>query len=148
VTGVQTCALPISVVVREVIAIGDKLRNHQLRIEDLMRAEDIDDPELDRDDFDRRVLRIISRIQRADKKRSRALETVRSATSKQRQRQARAEVAALGAELTRLIEELRLNQKMRDALVAALKDAVRAIEEIEAPARAHEQACGLGRAEL
>ena len=53
---------------REIIDLGDKLRKHKIRVKDIIRDAEDDDQEFDEEEADRRIIRLIDKVKRLDKK--------------------------------------------------------------------------------
>ncbi len=56
------------VAVREIIEIGEKLRNHKIRVKDIVRDAEDEEHEFDEEEADRRIIRLIDRVKRIEKK--------------------------------------------------------------------------------
>jgi RNA polymerase primary sigma factor len=56
------------IAVREIVDIGDKLRKHKIRVKDIIRDAEDDDQEFDEEEADRRIIRLIDKVKRLDKK--------------------------------------------------------------------------------
>ncbi len=141
-----TSASPVAV--RAVIATGDKLRKHQLRVKDLMRAEDTEDPDFDEDEADRRMLRGIDRIKRAANKKTQLMADHRATRVKARRGEIEVELDAYGPKMAAMIERLRLNKQATDTLVTALKQVMLRVDELEGASRAYQQSSGLERPDI
>src|SRR5690606_31401429 len=72
-------ALHCPVAVREIIAIGDRLKQQKIRVKDIVRDAEDDEQEFDEEEADRRVMRLIDKVRRIDKKINDALEEQRTA---------------------------------------------------------------------
>ena len=59
---------------REIIDLGDKLRKHKIRVKDIIRDAEDDDQEFDEEEADRRIIRLIDKVKRLDKKHQDLLE--------------------------------------------------------------------------
>jgi RNA polymerase primary sigma factor len=138
-----TAASPVAV--RAIIETGEKLRKHQLRVKDLMRAGDTEDPDFDEDEADRRMLRGIDRIKRAAHKNTQLMAEHRASRVKARRGEIEVELAAYGAKAAAMIDKLRLNKQATDTLVTALKEVMLRVDDLEAAARVYETRSGLAR---
>jgi hypothetical protein len=65
------------IAVREIVDIGDKLRKHKIRVKDIIRDAEDDDQEFDEEEADRRIIRLIDKVKRLDKKHQDLLEEAR-----------------------------------------------------------------------
>ena len=142
---VATAILLSSIAVTEVIAIGDRLRKHQVQGKDLMREDDTDDQEFDEDESDRRMLRGIDKIKRADQKKVRLMAEYRACKAKARRAEIMTELEARSEKMAAMIGELRLNKKTRDTFVAALKQVISRVDAVEGPSRVFEKTSSLDR---
>ena len=77
---VLAAILDSPVAVREIIDLGDKLRKHKIRVKDIIRDAEDDDQEFDEEEADRRIIRLIDKVKRLDKKQPRICS--KSASSK------------------------------------------------------------------
>ena len=145
VTAVTTSS-PIAV--REVVAIGDKLRKQQIRVKELLRSDDTDHRDFDEEASDRRMLQGIARIRRAAAKQRALHAELQAATAKPQRRALKAELEECSSRLMTMIAELGLNRRTTSKLVAALKRAAMRVAQIEAPCRVYEERSGLDRAAI
>ena len=132
--------------VSEILNLGDKLRNREIRVKDLLGAEDLQDEGFDEDEQDLRVLQSIDRIRRLDRKRAR-LRTRRAASKapSSASRSIEADLQACGQQIASLIQGLRLNEVARKTLVDAHKQGIARIDAVEAPLLRYEATSGLDR---
>jgi RNA polymerase primary sigma factor len=56
------------VAVREIIDVGERLRSHKIRVKDIVRDAEDEEQEFDEEEADRRIIRLIDRVKRLDKK--------------------------------------------------------------------------------
>ena len=59
---------------REIIDLGEKLRKHKIRVKELIKDAESDDQEFDEEEADRRIIRLIDKVKRLDKKKLDLLE--------------------------------------------------------------------------
>ncbi len=137
-----------SVAVNEVVALGERLRLHEVRVKDLMRASDSDDEEFDEEESDRRMLQGIDRIKRAEHAMAKLMADCRTSKSEPRRAEIKADLEARSEKAAEMIEALRLNKKTQGTFVVALKDVSSRFDEVEAPARRYAKASGLDYATL
>ena len=135
------------IAVREIIDIGEKLRKHKIRVKDVIRDGEEDDQNFDEEEADRRLIRLIDRVKRLDKRHQDAIAARKECTGSQR-RQLDEELAQTRAELVKTLEEMRLNKKTIDRIVAKLKTLIQKVERAESPAAEVERRTGLGRDEI
>jgi RNA polymerase primary sigma factor len=65
---VNAAILDSPIAVREIIDLGEKLRKHKIRVKDLIKDAETDDQEFDEEEADRRIIRLIDKVKRLDKK--------------------------------------------------------------------------------
>src|SRR6478609_8919143 len=65
---VNAAILDSPVAVHEIIDLGEKLRKHKIRVKDLIKDAEADDQEFDEEEADRRIIRLIDKVKRLDKK--------------------------------------------------------------------------------
>ncbi|MBW2456418.1 MAG: RNA polymerase sigma factor RpoD [Deltaproteobacteria bacterium] len=141
-----TVACPVAATA--VVATGERLREHRVRVSDLLCTDETQDPAFDADDADRRMLRAIDRIKRASRRHGSLRAELASCKGKARRRELQAEVDGIRSKMAKMIERLRLNQRATDTLVTALKAAVTRVEEAVAPSRLYEERTGRQRPDL
>ncbi len=78
--GVNSAILDSPIAVREIIDFGEKLRKHKIRVKELIKDGETDDQEFDEEEADRRIIRLINKVKRLDK---RKLESGRGAQGRQ-----------------------------------------------------------------
>src|SRR5258706_4366607 len=109
------------IAVREIIDLGDKLRKHKIRVKDIIRDVEEDDQEFDEEEADRRIIRLIDKVKRLDKKHLDLLEERKEVKTDGRRKQIDVEVTETTSELVTTLEEMRLNKKTIDKIVQKLK---------------------------
>jgi RNA polymerase primary sigma factor len=131
--GVLHAILNSPIAVREIVEIGDKLRKHKIRVKDIIRDADDDDQEFDEEEADRRIIRLIDKVKRLDKKHMDLLEARKDHVDGKRKAVDR-EIQETQAELVETLEEMRLNKKTIDKIVTKLKSLIQKVERAEAGA--------------
>ncbi len=111
------------VAVREILDIGDRLRARKIRVKDIVRDADDEEHEFDEEEADRRIIRLIDRVKRIDKKNGDLLEERRGAADA-RKRQIDRELSENRRELVKTLQEMRLNKKTIDKIVGKLKSLI------------------------
>jgi len=106
--------------VREIIEIGEKLRAHKIRVKDIVRDAEDEEQEFDEEEADRRIIRLVDRVKRIEKKLLDAFET-RKSTDAAVKEKAQQEIAGFRKELVKTLQEMRLNKKTIDRIVNKLK---------------------------
>jgi RNA polymerase primary sigma factor len=145
---VNAAILDSPIAVREIIDLGEKLRKHKIRVKDLIKDAESDDQEFDEEEADRRIIRLIDKVKRLDKKKTDLLEERPEAKSETRKRQIDEEVQQTNAELVETLEEMRLNKRTIDKIVQKLKGLIGKVEKAEAGATELEKRVGVTKNEL
>ena len=108
------------IAVREIIAIGEQLRSHRLRVKEIIRDSEEEEHEFDEEEADRWLMRLIDKVKRTDKK-SQALREELKGAGEARQKQVGLDMKANQEELAKTLHEMRLNKKIIDRMVSRLK---------------------------
>ena len=118
------------VAVREIIDLGDKLRKHKIRVKDIIRDAEDDNAEFDEEEADRRILRLIDKVKHLDKVAQDLKESLATCAAS-RKKGIEAEVDANRQKMVETLEEMRLNKKTIDRVVAKLRGLIQKIERAE-----------------
>ncbi|HMA92745.1 MAG TPA: RNA polymerase sigma factor region1.1 domain-containing protein, partial [Polyangiaceae bacterium] len=108
------------VAVREILDIGEKLRTHKIRVKEIIRDAEDEEHEFDEEEADRRIIRLIDRVRRIDRKNAELTEERRHAADSMR-RQIDRELVENRNEMVKTLQEMRLNKKTIDKIVGKLK---------------------------
>jgi RNA polymerase primary sigma factor len=135
------------IAVREIVDIGDKLRKHKVRVKDIIRDAEDDDQEFDEEEADRRIIRLIDKVKRLDKKHQDLLEERKQRTDGKR-KAIDVEIESTKEELVQTLEEMRLNKKTIDKIVLKLKSLIQKVERAEAGATELEKRTGATKEQL
>ena len=108
------------VAVREILELGEKLRTHKIRVKEIIRDAEDEEHEFDEEEADRRIIRLIDRVRRNDRKNAELSEERRHAADS-RKRQIDKELVENRGELVKTLQEMRLNKKTIDKIVGKLK---------------------------
>jgi RNA polymerase primary sigma factor len=111
------------VAVREIHELGEKLKAKKIRVKEIIRDAEDEEHEFDEEEADRRIIRLVDRVRRIDRKNIELLEERRGATDS-RKRQVDKEVAENKRELVKALQEMRLNKKTIDRIVLKLKSLI------------------------
>jgi RNA polymerase primary sigma factor len=130
---VNAAVLESPIATREVIAIGEKLRKHKVRVKDLIRDAETDDQEFDEEEADRRIIRLVDKIKRLERKRLSLVTELKSGKSEARKRAVRESLATNTKEVTATLDEMRLNKKTVDKIVIVLKREISRVERAQGP---------------
>ena len=136
------------IAVREIIETGEKLRKHKIRVKEIIRDAEEDDQEFDEEEADRRIIRLIDKVKRLDKKRQELVEERKTRTTDSRRKQIDQELAQTQAELVQTLEEMRLNKKTIDKIVQKLKALIQKVERAEAAVTELEKRTGMSKDQL
>jgi RNA polymerase primary sigma factor len=118
------------VAVREIIDLGDKLRKHKVRVRDIIRDGEDENAEFDEEEADRRVLRLIDKVRHLDKVAEDLMNGAREGAPS-RKKAIDAELEANRQKMVETLEEMRLNKKTIDRVVAKLRGLIQKIERAE-----------------
>ena len=135
------------IAVREIIDIGERLRNHKIRVKDIVRDAEDEEHEFDEEEADRRIIRLIDRVKRLDKKNMDLAEERRTAIDA-RKKLIDKEVAESKTELVKTLQEMRLNKKTIDKIVQKLKNIIQKVQRAESKAVDLEKQAGATKAQL
>ncbi len=127
---VLSAILNSPVAVREIIDLGDKLRKHKIRVKDIIRDAEDDNAEFDEEEADRRILRLIDKVKHLDKVAQELKESLSSCAAS-RKKGIEAEIDGNRQKLVETLEEMRLNKKTIDKVVAKLRALIQKIERAE-----------------
>jgi RNA polymerase primary sigma factor len=135
------------IAVREIIDIGERLRNHKIRVKDIVRDAEDEEHEFDEEEADRRIIRLIDRVKRLDKKNIDLAEERRTAVDV-RKKLIDKEVLETKGELVKTLQEMRLNKKTIDKIVQKLKNIIQKVQRAESKAVDLEKQAGTTKAQL
>jgi RNA polymerase primary sigma factor len=127
---VLSAILNSPVAVREIIDLGDKLRKHKIRVKDIIRDAEDDNAEFDEEEADRRILRLIDKVKHLEKVATDLKESLQTCAAS-RKKGIEAEVDANRQKMVETLEEMRLNKKTIDKVVAKLRGLIQKIERAE-----------------
>jgi RNA polymerase primary sigma factor len=144
---VLTAILNSPVAVREIIELGERLRNHKARVKDIVRDAEDEEHEFDEEEADRRIIRLIDRVKRLDRRNAEMVEE-RKGAIEQRRKQIDKEVADNKKELVKTLQEMRLNKKTIDRIVSKLKAMIERVQRAQAKANEIERKTGASKTEL
>ena len=108
------------IAVREIIAIGEQLRSHRLRVKEIIRDSEEEEHEFDEEEADRWLMRLIDRVKRTDKKNQGLRDELKMA-GEARCKQIAIDLKANHEEMAKTLHEMRLNKKIIDRIVSRLK---------------------------
>jgi len=117
---VLAAILGSALAVREIIAIGEQLRSHRLRVKEIIRDTEEDDHEFDEEEADRWLMRLIDKVKRTDKKNQTLRDEVKG-VGEARKKQIVVDLKANHEEMAKTLHEMRLNKKIVDRMVSRLK---------------------------
>ncbi|HEX3595136.1 MAG TPA: sigma-70 family RNA polymerase sigma factor, partial [Polyangiaceae bacterium] len=135
------------IAVREIIDIGERLRNHKIRVKDIVRDAEDEEHEFDEEEADRRIIRLIDRVKRLDKKNLDLAEERRTAVDV-RKKLIDKETLETKGELVKTLQEMRLNKKTIDKIVQKLKNIIQKVQRAESKAVDLEKQAGTTKAQL
>jgi RNA polymerase primary sigma factor len=144
---VLSSILSSPVAVREIIDIGERLRAHKVRVKDIVRDAEDEEHEFDEEEADRRIIRLIDRVKRLDKKNSELLEE-RKGVADVRRKAIDKELSENKKELVKTLQEMRLNKKTIDKIVLKLKAMIERIHGAQGKVVELEKVTGASKSEL
>jgi len=135
------------VAVREIIDIGERLRNHKVRVKDIVRDAEDEEHEFDEEEADRRIIRLIDRVKRLDKKNQELIEE-RKGAADVRRKAIDKELSENKKELVKTLQEMRLNKKTIDKIVSKLKSMIDRVHRAQGKVFELEKITGTSKADL
>jgi RNA polymerase primary sigma factor len=144
---VLSAILNSPIAVREIIDLGEKLRAHKIRVKDIVRDAEDEEHDFDEEEADRRIIRLIDRVKRLDKKNGELVEQRKTAAEAQR-RLIDKEFSDNRKDLVKSLQEMRLNKKTIDRIVTKLKAMIDKVERAQAKVDEIERLTGVTKAEL
>jgi len=120
---VLSAILSSPIAVREIIEIGERLKAHKIRVKDIVRDAEDEEHEFDEEEADRRIIRLIDKVKRLDKKNN-ELHDERKGAPDVRRKAIDKEVVENKKELVKTLQEMRLNKKTIDKIVSKLKSII------------------------
>jgi RNA polymerase primary sigma factor len=144
---VLSAILSSPVAVREIIDIGERLRNHKVRVKDIVRDAEDEEHEFDEEEADRRIIRLIDRVKRLDKRNAELAEERKTANDIRR-KQLDKDAGDNKKELVKTLQEMRLNKKTIDKIVLKLKSMIEKVHRAQGRANQLEKQTGTSKNEL
>ncbi len=144
---VLSSILSSPIAVREIIDIGERLRNHKVRVKDIVRDAEDEEHEFDEEEADRRIIRLIDRVKRLDKKNGELAEE-RKGVADVRRKAIDKEFSDNKKDLVKTLQEMRLNKKTIDKIVAKLKGMIERIHRAQGKVVELEKVTGSSKSEL
>ncbi|MCL4751351.1 MAG: sigma-70 family RNA polymerase sigma factor, partial [Myxococcales bacterium] len=135
------------VAVREIIDIGERLKAHKIRVKDIVRDAEDEEHEFDEEEADRRIIRLIERVKRLDKKHYDLAEERKTANDVRRKLIDK-ELSDNKQELVETLQEMRLNKKTIDKIVGKLKSMIEKVQNAQSRATELEKQSGASKNEL
>lgn len=105
----------------EMIAVGELLRAHKMRVKEIIRESDEEEHEFDEEEADRWLLRLVDRVKRIDKKLQGLRDDLSSADAATKKKLT-VDKESNEADLRSTLLDMRLNKKMVERLVERLKE--------------------------
>jgi RNA polymerase primary sigma factor len=127
---ILSAILSSPVAVHEIIDLGDKLRKHKIRVKDIIRDADDENAEFDEEEADRRILRLIDKVKHLDKV-AEELKGSLLTCAVSRRKGIESEALANSQKMVETLEEMRLNKKTIDRVVAKLRGLIQKVERAE-----------------
>jgi len=135
--------------VKEVIELGEKLRNNEIRIKNLL--DNIDDEEgiQEEDAHKTRVLNLIDKVADLDRKNEEIRKKLRGKGLDEEKKEAcKAEIAKNTKQIIRYCRKIRFSKRQIDRMINRIKQTLSEIEDAEAIVQACKDESGLSRTQL
>jgi RNA polymerase primary sigma factor len=123
------------------------LRAHKIRVKEIVRDAEDEEHEFDEEEADRRIIRLIDRVKRLDKKNADSADE-RKSVVEARRRQIDKEIIESKKELVRTLNEMRLNKKTIDTIDINLKKMIEKVQRAEPRALDLEKQAGDTKTQL
>ncbi|MBI2391786.1 MAG: RNA polymerase sigma factor RpoD [Deltaproteobacteria bacterium] len=134
------------IAVREIIDLGEKLKKGKIRVKELIRDGEEDDQQFDEEEADRRIIKAIDKVKRLEKR----MTDLRAshAAGDIGKREMNDALDDVKKEMVETLQEMRLNKKTIDKVVAKLKSVIQRVERARAHASELERKTGVGEEEI
>ena len=139
----------LSICIKDVIGIGDKLRSGEIRVKNVVYNLEDDDGFVEEDLHRDRVLKLIDKVSSLDKKNESLKEKLKAKGLTETQKQTmKKELEANGKAIIKNCRKVKFSKKQIDRLVSSLKQYIDDIERAEAVSRRCRESLGLTVAQL
>jgi len=136
-----------SVAIEDILELGDKVRSGQIRVKEVVKDADDEDPEFNEQFHIDRVCGVIEKVRKLYRDRE-AVEEKRAKAAEAQQRKLAKQSESLKWQVLEALAELRLNKRIVDRVVFKLKQFVARIDQANLEIIDCEQRSGLSGAEL
>jgi len=143
---VLNAILSSPIAVREIIELGEKLKKGKIRVKEIIRDGEEDDQQFDEEEADRRIIKAIEKVKRLEKKMSDL--RAEFLAGEKTKREMNDELEGVRAEMVETLQEMRLNKKTIDKVVAKLKSVIQRVERAGAHATELEKRTGVTTDEI
>jgi len=135
---VMAAILDSPIAAREIIEIGERLRKHKVRVKDLIKDAESEDQEFDEDEADRRLLRLVDKVKRLERKRQTLVEELRAGNKggEGRKKTVAEQLEGNAGDMKKTLDEMNLNKKTIDKIVNVLKKEIARVQGVERPVSA------------
>jgi RNA polymerase primary sigma factor len=140
--------LSSSVAIENILELGDKLKNGQIRVRDVVKDADEEDAEFDEQWHIARVSGLIDKVRRLFQERAALEDKLAKATADGPRRRVEKQTEGLKWQVLEALAELRLNRRVIDRIVFRLKQFVARIDHANAEIADCERRSGLSMIEL
>jgi RNA polymerase primary sigma factor len=134
------------IAVREIIDLGEKLKKGKIRVKELIRDSEEDDQQFDEEEADRRIIKSIENVKKLDHKMANLRASV--AAGEKTKREVSEEMNATKSKMIETLQDMRLNKKTIDKVVAKLKSVIQRVERAGAHATELERRTGVPLEEI
>ena len=137
-----------SVAVEEILALGDKLRQHTVRVKDVVSDVGDEEEELDEQRHVDRVCKAIDKVRRLWREQEKVGEKLTAKVSEPTKKKYREQISGFKQTILDALQEMRFNKKQIDQIVLKLKEFVERIERARREIIDCERRSGLSLKEL
>ena len=128
---VITSILETTVGVEEIVRLGDKLRNNELRLKEVVKdAEEVEEEQVTTESDQRLeiILQLIEEVQKLDQQNQNYQKKLKSADTAESRKKIREKIKSNKEKITLLFKELRLDKRHVDLMVMRLRESEKEIE--------------------
>ncbi len=135
---IQSAILDSPIAAREVIEIGERLRKHKVRVKDLIKDAESEDQEFDEEEADRRLIRLVDKVKRLERKRQTLVGELRAGNKggEGRKKTVAEQIEGNAKDMRKTLDEMNLNKKTIDKIVLVLKKEIGRVQSAERPVSA------------
>jgi RNA polymerase primary sigma factor len=131
------------VAIEEILAMGERLRNDELRLKEMVKdADEEDEAFAETEQRRENILQYIDQIMKLDLDNKNLQKKIKSVGTAATRKKHRDKMKANKEEIVRLVREMRLDRKQTDQIILQMREAVENIEKCQRMAERLLEACG------